>query len=90
MTHESGHIIHIDSFGNIITDVREDDLIRPADNITFEVGNRIISGLSLTYAEREGLVALIGSSSYLEIALRGGSASTLLKAEVGDEVRLRR
>ena len=57
-----GHIIHIDSFGNLITSIKQDDIPPPERAITIEVGNQSISGLSLTYAENEGLLALIGSS----------------------------
>jgi len=84
-----GHIIHIDSFGNLITNIKEGDLPREEQVINVEVGNRLISGLSRTYAEGEKLLALIGSSGYLELSLREGSAATFLSASVGDEVRLR-
>ncbi len=84
-----GHIIHIDSFGNLITDIESGDL-PPAEQLaTIEVGNRLISRLSRTYAEGSGLLALIGSSGYLEVPLKGGNAASLLDAKVGDEVRLR-
>jgi S-adenosylmethionine hydrolase len=85
-----GNIIHIDNFGNLITDIRSDDL-PPAKRIgTIEVCNRFISGVVRTYAEGNGLIALVGSSGYLEICLRGGNAASLLDAKVGDEVRLKK
>ena len=84
-----GHIIHIDSFGNLITDIKSSDLPQPKQAVTIEVGNQLISGLSRTYAEGSGLLALIGSDGYLEIAVKEGSASAFLDAEVGDEVRIR-
>ena len=84
-----GHIIHIDSFGNLITDIKSDVLPRAKQAITIEVGNQLISGLSRTYAEGSGLLALIGSDGYLEVAVKEGSASAFLDAEVGDEVRIR-
>ena len=84
-----GHILHIDSFGNLITNIRSDDLPQTEGAITVEVGNQLISGLSRTYAEGEGLLALIGSSGYLEVAFKGGSAYALLAAGVGSEVRIR-
>ena len=84
-----GHILHIDSFGNLITNIKGDDLPQTGQAITIEVGNQSISGLSRTYAEGEGLLALVGSSGYLEVSLRGGSACALLDAEVGNEVRIR-
>jgi len=84
-----GHIIHIDNFGNLITDIKKDDIPQPKRAITIEVGNQSISGLSLTYAESEGLLALVGSSGYLEISLREGNASAFLDAEIGNEVRIK-
>jgi len=84
-----GHIIHIDSFGNLITDIKSDDLPPPSQSVTIEVGDQLISGLSRTYAEGSGLLALIGSNDYLELSLKGGDAGSLLAARVGDEVRIR-
>jgi len=82
-----GHILHIDNFGNLITDIKSDDL--PQQAIIIEVGNQLISGLSRTYAEGRGLLALIGSSGYLEVSLKGGSAYASLNAEIGDEIRIK-
>jgi len=84
-----GHILHIDSFGNLITNIRSSDLPQTKQAITIEVGNQLISGLSRTYAEGKGLLALIGSSGYLEIALTRGSACALIEAKVGNELRVR-
>ena len=84
-----GHILHIDSFGNLITNIKGDDLPQTGQVITIEVGNQFISGLSHTYAEGEGLLALVGSSGYLEVSLKGGSAQAFLDAEAGNEVRIR-
>ncbi len=84
-----GHVLHIDSFGNLITDIKSDDLPQAERAVTIEVGNRLVGGLSRTYAEGRELLSLIGSSGYLEISLRGGSACAFLNAEMGDEVRIR-
>ena len=84
-----GHVLHIDSFGNLIINVKSSDLPQTKQPITIEVGNQLILGLSRTYAEGRGLLALIGSSGYLEVSLKGGSASTFLNAEVGSEVKIR-
>ncbi|HEX79107.1 MAG TPA: SAM-dependent chlorinase/fluorinase [Dehalococcoidia bacterium] len=85
-----GHIVYIDGFGNLISDIRSEDLPGEGQAVTVEIKDEIIPGLSLTYAQGNGLLALIGSSGYLEIALKGGSAQSLLDAQVGDEVRLTR
>ena len=84
-----GHILHIDSFGNLITNIKSDNLPQAKQAVTIEVGNQLIPGLSHTYAEGRGLLALIGSSGYLEIAVKGGSAHALLDTKVGDEVRIK-
>jgi S-adenosylmethionine hydrolase len=85
----TGHIIHIDSFGNLITDVRVEDLTSVEMVHSIEFGSRYISGLVQTYSEGSGLIALVGSSGYVEISLKGGNASSLLDAKIGDEVRLK-
>jgi len=85
----TGHIIHIDNFGNLITDVGSEDLPSAEKVDTIEVGNRLISGLVRTYSESSGLIALLGSGGYLEISLRGGNAASLLDAKIGDEVKLK-
>ena len=81
-----GHILHIDNFGNLITNIRSEGL--PKQAITVEMGNQSISGLSRTYEEGDGLLALIGSSGYLEISLKRGNAGTFLGVEVGNEVKI--
>jgi S-adenosylmethionine hydrolase len=83
-----GHILHIDSFGNLITNIKSDDLPQTKQTITIMVGNQLIHGLSRTYAEGRGILALIGSSGYLEVSLKGGNVGALLNAEVGNEVRI--
>ncbi|HEY79011.1 MAG TPA: SAM-dependent chlorinase/fluorinase [Dehalococcoidia bacterium] len=85
-----GHVLHIDGFGNLITDIRGDDLPETAGPLNIEIGRHAISGLSRTYAEGKGLLALIGSSGYLEISLKGGSAHAFLEVEVGGEIRVKK
>ncbi len=82
-----GHILHIDGFGNLITDITTQDLPSGGEPLSIKVGGQTIQGLVRTYAEGEGLIALIGSSDRLEISVKGGSARNLLNARVGDEVR---
>ncbi len=84
-----GHIMHIDHFGNLITNIKGKDLPPARLPLTIEVGNQVITGLSRTYAEANGLLAVMGSSGYLEVSMKEGSAAARLNAEVGNEVRLR-
>ncbi len=86
----TGYVIHIDNFGNLITNIKRTDLPQEHPPVVIEVGNKRISGLSRTYAESEGLLAIIGSSGYLEIALKNGNAGAFLGAEPGSEVKIRK
>lgn len=86
-----GKVIAIDHFGNIITNIRESDLPQDAQESQVEVHlvGREIRGLARTYGDSpEGdLVALVGSSGYLEIAVVNGNAGTEL-GEIGPEAEV--
>ena len=82
-----GRVLHIDAFGNLITDVRLEDL--PLENAVIEMADRTIQGVSATYSPGADLRAVTGSSGYLEIAAPGGSAAAVLKADVGLTVVVR-
>ena len=82
----TGCVLHIDNFGNLITNIRSDDL--PGEKVTIAIGNRHIDGISQFYTEKEGLAAIIGSSGYLEISLKNGNAAAFLGMKVGDEIKL--
>ena len=83
-----GHILHIDNFGNLITNIRSGDLPQKSPALTIHVGNKTIHGLSHTYSAGDEILALIGSSDYLEISLKEGNASSFLNAAIGNEVRI--
>jgi S-adenosylmethionine hydrolase len=82
-----GEIIYVDRFGNLISNIRS-ELLPDEKRIQVKIGQRRIKGLSRFYAERkEGeLIALIGSSNFLEIAVNQGNAQRLLKAKTGDKI----
>lgn len=82
-----GHVIHIDRFGNVITDINRDSV---PENPTIHVSDHIIEKLSTSYAEGSGLLALIGSDEKLEIAVKNGSAADSLNLQVGDEIMVKR
>jgi S-adenosylmethionine hydrolase len=82
-----GRIVHIDVFGNLITDVRGEDLASPS--LTVEVRDRRITALQRTYASGQGLAALVGSAGFLEITLPGGSAIAELGVDIGEPVVVR-
>ncbi len=81
--------MHIDRFGNVVTTLPEAALAGKGE-VEVEVGDSKIRGLVRTYADANGLAALIGSHGYLEIALTNGSAAQALGVKVGDEVKVKR
>jgi S-adenosylmethionine hydrolase len=83
-----GHILHIDSFGNLITDIEEKALPSKGQSVTIEISGSLIRGLAETYAGGDGPIALFGSSGYLEISVTNGNASDYFKARVGDPVKM--
>jgi hypothetical protein len=78
----TGHVIHVDRFGNVVTDVSRDLL--PRGRFTIEVGDISVSRQVTYYSEAQAdeVVSLVDSAGYLEIAMRGARAS--------DRVGLRR
>jgi hypothetical protein len=83
-----GQVLHIDIFGNVITNIRQEDL-RPG-RLHLQIAGQRIDALTATYANAEvdQLHAVVGSSGYVEIAVRNGSAASLLGVKLGDEVRI--
>jgi S-adenosylmethionine hydrolase len=84
-----GHILHIDNFGNLITDIRERDLSGKEQSVTIVIAGNIIRGLARTYASGKGPLAIFGSSGYLEISVANGNAATFFQAKAGDEIRIK-
>lgn len=84
-----GQILHIDRFGNCITNVPSDMLSvdRP---LIVKVAGQSIRGISPTYSTvKPGqVVSLIGSEGFLEIAVRNGNAAERLDIAIGDTVTI--
>lgn len=81
-----GQVVHLDRFGNLITNIRSNNL--PGKDVVIEVAGQRIQGISDYYAQKEGVMAVAGSSGYLEISLRDGSACDFLDTRLGDEIRV--
>ena len=79
-----GQVLHIDRFGNLIANIRSSNL--PGRNVVVEVRGRRIQGITDYYAQEDGVMAVVGSSGYLEISLRDGSACDFLGVGVGEEI----
>ena len=80
-----GEILHIDRFGNLVTTFRE-PLPQPLSYV--QIKGRQIASLSRTFSDvrPKELVAYVGSSDFLEIGIRDGSAAASLGAHIGDPV----
>lgn len=87
-----GEILFRDRFGNLITNVRADSLAAaPPEHWTLEIAGERIRGLSRTYADRPPgtLIALVGSSGWVEVAVVNGDAARVLSAGPGTTVWFR-
>jgi S-adenosylmethionine hydrolase len=92
-----GEILHVDRFGNLITNFQPPTPPLPTPSspipnpqMSIVLGGVRIAGLSRTFANVAPgeLVAYIGSSGCLEIAVREGNAASRLKMDVGDPVQV--
>ncbi len=88
-----GRILHVDRYGNLITNIEGDAL--PGDaQWTMRIGGADLSirNIAATYSDVDQgrPVALIGSSGYLEIAVCGGSAYRVFQTEPGTEISMKR
>ena len=87
-----GQVIYADRFGNLVTNIPAPELANSA-SVVVEIKGRRIAGLSHAfhdplYAAADGLVALVGSHGYLEIAVPDGSAALTLGAGVDEPVNV--
>ena len=92
--HLGASIVHIDSFGNIITNIRQDLFEEQRQNrrfvIIFRRNSKNISRLSKGYNDvTDGDVcAFFNSSNFLEIAINRGSIARLFGAKLNDIIRI--
>jgi hypothetical protein len=86
-----GEVIHVDDFGNIITNVRGKDLA-PMETIKGVRVNVRNTCFTMRFCRAYGEVepkeplALIGSHSFLELSINQGNASRVFNAKNGDKV----
>jgi hypothetical protein len=85
-----GEILHIDAFGNLISNIGNEQLFHFVKDYSFviRIGKRTIRGLKKGYWEgkRNEPMALIGSGGFLEISVREGNAQKMLKIKKGDRI----
>ncbi len=90
-----GEVLHIDDFGNIITNISSETLeklaVREKDFVKVEIGKEAVT-LRLCSAfgdvSQGEALAIIGSHAFLEISVNRGNAAERFKAERGDSIRV--
>ena len=82
-----GHVVAVDRFGNLITNVRGDWVDAGARVV---VAGRDVGPLRRTYADVPpgGVLALVGSTGLVEVSVHGGSAAQELAAGRGTIVTI--
>jgi hypothetical protein len=87
-----GEILHVDTFGNVVSNIDEGRFLRFIQGRPFVIraGRKTIRSLKKAYWEgKKGeLVALFGSGGFLEISVREGNAEKVLKAKRGDPITI--
>ncbi|MFQ5473838.1 MAG: S-adenosyl-l-methionine hydroxide adenosyltransferase family protein [Dehalococcoidia bacterium] len=81
-----GRVVHVDRYGNLITNIRGEQL--DARDGSIEVAGHTIKRLSRTYADAEGLTAVIASTGYLAIVVVNGNAASELHLDIGATIRV--
>jgi S-adenosylmethionine hydrolase len=90
----AGKIVHIDTFGNLVSNIGQKQFFEFVRGHSFAItaGRRVIHVLKKGYWEgkRNELMALFGSGGFLEISVRESSAQKALKIKRGDRVVVQR
>jgi S-adenosylmethionine hydrolase len=88
-----GQIVYVDSFGNLISNIRRNDLPQDVDpaSLAVECGSHRVDGVVKIYSAcpAGSRVALFGSSDLLEIAVVERNAAQELGLAIGDQLRVR-
>jgi S-adenosylmethionine hydrolase len=85
----AGEVVHVDHFGNLVTNISLEGLPRfPAQQVCVSISGTPIGTLLATYsaAPEGGSLALLGSWGTVEIAVRNGSAAKMFAAGPGTPV----
>ena len=89
----TGEVIHVDGFGNIVTNVREEDCdlvgVKKTVDLKLE-DNRLKLKLCKAYSEVKAQqpLVIIGSHNFLEISINQGNAAENFQTRAGDKVTL--
>jgi S-adenosylmethionine hydrolase len=89
-----GEILHVDAFGNLVSNIDEGKFFQFTRGRPFVIRTRkkAIRSLKKAYWEgkKEEAIALFGSSGFLEISVKEGSAQKVLKVKRGDKIEISR
>src|SRR5208283_3823868 len=87
-----GEVMHIDGFGNIITNINETEIVQNhAETVNVDLHNislKLAFGKTYAQAKPKEPIALIGSHGFFEIALNQGSAAEKFRVKPGDKITL--
>lgn len=85
-----GEILHVDDFGNIITNITQNEIAQ-TKIVNLKLQNQPLNlAFGKTYAQAKPRepIALIGSHGFLEIALNQGSAAKKFQVKAGDKIQV--
>lgn len=83
-----GEVLHVDRFGNLITNVRREDLGAGSQDLRFCLRDLEIRGITPNYAAGDGVMVVVNSGGRIEIALPRASAARTLQVGVGEKIRI--
>lgn len=89
----SGEVIYVDRFGNLVTNIRAEDLSTfPVQDLSVSISQVSLPAPVSSYAAVEPgqPLAIVGSWGHLEVAVRNGDAARHFSAGVGTAVRVAR
>ncbi len=88
----TGSVVSVDSFGNLVTNITQEQLagVPQGEELQVICDEHETRGLFSTYGDQPEmtLIALVGSSGFLEIALVGDNAARMLSVRPGAPVML--
>ena len=82
-----GEVIYIDSFGNVITNIRKNDLTSVGEQFSVRIKDMAINPVKFYgKAPDNALSCLVNSSGHLELFVNRGSASNLFNIVKSEKI----